>query len=1137
MSRTDSAEERQDISPLRSAFSTQSGGHEPTQTTQTKSTILYGTMKDNIGSVGGSGEDLDFKTKLSMFEKFHGSTGSMGSGSIGGMGGSASNMNVSQRRTNESEDNNNYPVYKNASESVLNSGKNADYNNGDDDFEDEPDHKEPDRDYGYAPNPVHPTTRPSTAADTETQKTSLPPQRKPSSSNQIVYKKIDEQRSVKVIHEKTAESPMFAPAEYAHIFSGLDSIGNTSATTSPVNSSPPHTTKTKDLASRQRDIDPKSKEGDRRDYMFLELESSLNMKFDQVFGKTTGSNSSLVNNSGGGPPIAPKPSNQKAKSTACDEEKSRPAQPPSKPAENGLKKDYSSYYGDLMAIKMESQMTLNEHSAAAVPRPAETQQPKHQRRPTDLSQQDDQRSIDLSLDEIDKILNDASAGLNNSMKRSMQKEPSMKYKDQLQIDIPAPAASPNSAYSNGNKMTKNSTMNSLKESSSVSQHGSFASLNLLLGKSGDKKTKNASSPESGVSIPTAEQDAEFLASLPANETHEIVLVAVSDYRYLPGATHDRPYIRIPIKHPVKVGRANTQRHSNFLTIDTSQVVSRSHLEIWHVSNPPYDVQPPSPEIMSPDLEDIQSKHDSSFYIRDIGSNSGTWVNGQRMSESGAFSDEFPLQSGDLVRIGADIKRELRSGESIERLKCIILRVFCREGPVFDAEPEVPVNTKLKTLTARRPASKIIAPGLASGVSNAPTLPYEQATSAQADAKQTEHTYGQIQPSKQCAKYFMLYNGTTFPQKIKKVSIHCPANAIDTQGSQHNQATHSNGSLNSDAKNSTARTHELIGPEVVQISLQHWGATPETKDRLTMSDLRIPLGQRWSQQTIIGTSVELVKDDALSHRDAATNEHLPGYKVVLITGRTGADSKRLVIQLATIEVNSAFKYTLKFCFQPLREHYAATEVELLPPGPLLYESTVLPCGYRQPVFEQQPNPNKIPPIYKLVGKLPSYSSDKYPSVSFVGDFKSLMGKKDETSISNLMADITSTHTNSSADNIAAVSNSNLTLNMTGNSGNEIMAILKCPAPSRSQSPIAQIQPRATLKKSIRETKYVHPILLDEQTLFSSFAAVEDGWEYQEYCERFGVQNERELPIDVFVYKKEWLSLCVMAATIFGLLKDI
>lgn len=88
----------------------------------------------------------------------------------------------------------------------------------------------------------------------------------------------------------------------------------------------------------------------------------------------------------------------------------------------------------------------------------------------------------------------------------------------------------------------------------------------------------------------------------------------------------------------RIGRA-----SNWFLAQT-RVVSRNHCEIFH---------------------DVHS-----YYVKDVGSRSGTYVNGTRIGEAEAISKPRELRHGDILQIGVDYASEKDyNGNIPDRLKC------------------------------------------------------------------------------------------------------------------------------------------------------------------------------------------------------------------------------------------------------------------------------------------------------------------------------------------------------------------------------------------------------------------------------------------------------------------------------------
>jgi pSer/pThr/pTyr-binding forkhead associated (FHA) protein len=80
----------------------------------------------------------------------------------------------------------------------------------------------------------------------------------------------------------------------------------------------------------------------------------------------------------------------------------------------------------------------------------------------------------------------------------------------------------------------------------------------------------------------------------------------------------------------------------------SKVVSRRHCEFWH--------------------------EDGKWYIRDVKSSSGTFLNHIRLSPPSQESKAFPVNDGDIIQLGIDFK----GGEEMI-FRCVKIRVECNRG--------------------------------------------------------------------------------------------------------------------------------------------------------------------------------------------------------------------------------------------------------------------------------------------------------------------------------------------------------------------------------------------------------------------------------------------------------------------------
>ena len=88
----------------------------------------------------------------------------------------------------------------------------------------------------------------------------------------------------------------------------------------------------------------------------------------------------------------------------------------------------------------------------------------------------------------------------------------------------------------------------------------------------------------------------------------------------------------------------------------SKVVSRTHAEMWFDSEPPATGTTPA-------------TNGGGWYIRDLKSSSGTFLNHIRLSGAGVESRPFPLRDGDILQLGVDYQ-----GGAEEMYRCVKMRV-------------------------------------------------------------------------------------------------------------------------------------------------------------------------------------------------------------------------------------------------------------------------------------------------------------------------------------------------------------------------------------------------------------------------------------------------------------------------------
>ena len=88
----------------------------------------------------------------------------------------------------------------------------------------------------------------------------------------------------------------------------------------------------------------------------------------------------------------------------------------------------------------------------------------------------------------------------------------------------------------------------------------------------------------------------------------------------------------------------------------SKVVSRTHAEIW------YDPAPPT-------SGNVPATNGGGWFIRDLKSSSGTFLNHIRLSGATMESRPYPLRDGDILQLGVDYQ-----GGTEEIYKCVKMRV-------------------------------------------------------------------------------------------------------------------------------------------------------------------------------------------------------------------------------------------------------------------------------------------------------------------------------------------------------------------------------------------------------------------------------------------------------------------------------
>lgn len=135
---------------------------------------------------------------------------------------------------------------------------------------------------------------------------------------------------------------------------------------------------------------------------------------------------------------------------------------------------------------------------------------------------------------------------------------------------------------------------------------------------------------------------------------------------------------------VRVGRyserdnLNNLAHHSIIPIGfKSKVVSRRHCELWC--------------------------KDGQWYVKDVGSSSGTFLNNLRLSTPGVVSKPFAVRDGDLIQLGIDFK----GGEEVI-FRCVKMRVECNREWQKVANPynTARLNDLLKSTKAKTGNSRV-----------------------------------------------------------------------------------------------------------------------------------------------------------------------------------------------------------------------------------------------------------------------------------------------------------------------------------------------------------------------------------------------------------------------------------------------
>jgi hypothetical protein len=151
-------------------------------------------------------------------------------------------------------------------------------------------------------------------------------------------------------------------------------------------------------------------------------------------------------------------------------------------------------------------------------------------------------------------------------------------------------------------------------------------------------------------LPTQAENIRFLNFLPPRcFVPEIYLQVLNGTQHLNRVPEDSPFIYLDLSTPVRVGRCNNDDFPNFYCLSNSQVISRKHIEFFFDQN------------------------ENCFFIQDVGSHGGTWLNDNRLSEPGCKSNCYEVETGDIIRLGHDMGKHPND----LMFKSVVARIFCR----------------------------------------------------------------------------------------------------------------------------------------------------------------------------------------------------------------------------------------------------------------------------------------------------------------------------------------------------------------------------------------------------------------------------------------------------------------------------
>ncbi|KAI3650930.1 hypothetical protein MP228_004411 [Amoeboaphelidium protococcarum] len=648
-------------------------------------------------------------------------------------------------------------------------------------------------------------------------------------------------------------------------------------------------------------------------------------------------------------------------------------------------------------------------------------------------------------------------------------------------------------------------------------------------------------------FPSVEDDKKFLSQFPVNSNvPEVYLQAINGYHMLPNATPQKPYLRLEVGVPVRIGRSNTNRHPNFVIVGMTQVISRNHFEI--------------------------SEYNGDFFVADVGSNSGTWLNGDRLSEAGQLSAKYQIKTGDIIRVGADFKQGAKSDEVRDiRHKCIVVRVVVRPKAPYDPASQQQQGAGGVISVSRQTESQLISSAQSFTSTDEQIIVKTNGTKFQTfSGKQFENVmpFDQVRPgsmmtssnaaqkveeqvSKAHTKFYLAFTASTLPYKVKRLAVHNPNNSSEVSERM------GNGFGSSDPNQ--LKGLEFIGPEIMSVNLQKWGSSKELRQKLVIHDLRIPTSSyQDSQVTRYGTALEIVKESSSDqlYLILVTGEPYSAEELALMTGRNsqffGGNKVIRAFKLGTINPNFSMKYKIEFCFEPLPGYI--TDTVLMDTGPTTCQGSRPQQGKSQ--FEgtaQQGNSgnNNIPLMRSKSTKRDPSSSfqsggarnpydnvfervdpQKFPSLVIVGE----VGGSSSAPVQKQSAQSGAAQDAKQMANAEQPEQGDQQVSpsqMSASDKSKTLVVLKRALPSRIQKLVGEVKGKQIVKKSVRETRWIIGMDLLEDTLWSEFDLIGQQSAGLEF-----LQSEKadSLTGVKWVYRKEWWSLVLIGSMIYAHIRD-